>query len=67
MASSSSAKRAMAWPTVSVPLAWEEIERAVAERRGDLLAFGPGEALERLERVGDLFEPVLTLEQTLPE
>ena len=58
--------RAMAWPTVSAPIAWEEVERATAERRSDLLTFGPREVLDRLERLGDPFESVLTLKQTLP-
>jgi bifunctional non-homologous end joining protein LigD len=58
--------RAMTWPTVSTPLGWDEVERAAAERRSDLLAFGPREALDRLESLGDRFEPVLTLEQALP-
>ena len=58
--------RAMAWPTVSTPVTWAEVERAAAEGRGDLLAFGPRDALERLKRSGDLFGPVLTLRQELP-
>jgi bifunctional non-homologous end joining protein LigD len=58
--------RAMTWPTVSVPLGWDEVERAAAERRSDLLTVGPREALDRLESLGDLFEPVLSLRQTLP-
>ena len=58
--------RAMKWPTVSAPLTWDEVERALVERRPELVVFGPREALDRLERLGELFEPVLTLKQTLP-
>ena len=58
--------RAMTWPTASAPVGWDEVEQAAAEARSDLLAFGPREALDRLDRLGDLFEPVLTLKQTLP-
>jgi bifunctional non-homologous end joining protein LigD len=58
--------RAMRWPTVATPVAWDEVERAVGEGRGELLVFEPREVLDRLERVGDLFEPVLTLTQTVP-
>jgi bifunctional non-homologous end joining protein LigD len=52
--------RATRLPTVSTPLAWDEVERRKP------LAFGPGEVLERVERLGDLFAPVLELEQPLP-
>ena len=58
--------RAMPFPTVSTPLTWDEVERAVDERRPDTLAFGPEEVLERVDRCGDLFRPVLELAQTLP-
>jgi len=39
---------------VSTPLRWEELDEAVEPRR-----FGMSEALARVERHGDLFEPVL--------
>ena len=47
-------------PTVSMPVAWEELD----EPGG--LAFEWKDALERVERDGDLFAPVLTLKQALP-
>jgi bifunctional non-homologous end joining protein LigD len=50
-------------PTVSTPLAWEELEAA---RSADDLVFSPADALERLERDGDLFAPVLSEVQALP-
>jgi hypothetical protein len=43
-----------------VPLAWEELDDPSA------LAFEWEGALERVERDGDLFAPVLTLKQRLP-
>jgi bifunctional non-homologous end joining protein LigD len=58
--------RAEGWPTVSAPVTWEEVERAAAERRDDSLVFEPRAVLERLERLGDLFQPVLELDQRLP-
>jgi bifunctional non-homologous end joining protein LigD len=58
--------RAEGWPTVSAPVAWDEIERAVAEGREDLLVFEPASALDRIERNGDLSRPVLDLDQRLP-
>jgi bifunctional non-homologous end joining protein LigD len=56
--------RAMDRPTVSTPLAWEEVEQ-IAES-GEPLSFTAPEVLERVERHGDLFAPVQTLEQPLP-
>ena len=47
--------RAAPWPTVSTPVSWEEVERAAAERRPELLTFLAEDVLRRVERVGDLF------------
>jgi bifunctional non-homologous end joining protein LigD len=58
--------RAEGWPTVSAPVTWEEVEGAAGEGGAVSLVFEPGAALERLERHGDLFGPVLDLEQRLP-
>jgi bifunctional non-homologous end joining protein LigD len=46
-------------PYVSMPMRWSEIETQKT------LYFEPEEALRRVERVGDLFEPVLKLRQHL--
>jgi bifunctional non-homologous end joining protein LigD len=59
--------RARERPTVSTPLAWEEVERVAESGEGSSLVFEAGEVLERVERHGDLFAPVLELEQELPE
>lgn len=56
--------RARQRPTVSTPLAWEEVEEMAD---GTPLAFTTDEVLERVEEHGDLFEPVLEVEQSLPE
>jgi bifunctional non-homologous end joining protein LigD len=45
---------------VSTPLRWDELTQDVTPRR-----FGMKEALERVERHGDLFEPVLAGGQAL--
>ncbi len=58
--------RAAGWPTVSAPVTWEEVERAAADARAELLVFEPAATLERVDRLGDLFEDVLLLEQRLP-
>jgi bifunctional non-homologous end joining protein LigD len=55
--------RARERPTVSTPLAWDEVEAADA----DALVFEAGDVLERVEERGDLFAPVVELEQRLPE
>jgi bifunctional non-homologous end joining protein LigD len=53
-------------PFISMPLTWREISRASTSKNRDALYFTPAEALRRVKKVGDLFAPVLTLEQTLP-
>jgi bifunctional non-homologous end joining protein LigD len=58
--------RARERPTVSTPLAWEEVEAAVEAGDASGLVFEAGEVVERVERLGDLFAPTLTLRQTLP-
>jgi bifunctional non-homologous end joining protein LigD len=55
--------RARERPTVSTPLAWDEVEKGDA----DALVFEADDVLARVEEHGDLFEPVATLEQRLPE
>lgn len=49
--------RALERPTVSTPVGWDEVEKG-AGRKLDLLAFSPGDVLARVERLGDLFEPL---------
>jgi bifunctional non-homologous end joining protein LigD len=58
--------RAKRRPTVSTPLAWEEVEQAVDSGDGSLLVFEMAEALDRVAEHGDLFAPVLTMRQALP-
>ena len=53
-------------PFVSMPITWDELSRAVKRRTDKGLFFTPAAAVKRIERLGDLFEPVLTLEQELP-
>jgi bifunctional non-homologous end joining protein LigD len=59
--------RARERPWVSTPVAWDELERAAEKRDGSGLRFEWDVLLERVERRGDLFAPVLTLEQRLPD
>src|SRR4051794_14076380 len=57
--------RAKQRPTVSTPLAWDEVEAALDSGAADALVFEMGDVLERVRERGDLFEPVLTLRQEL--
>jgi bifunctional non-homologous end joining protein LigD len=59
--------RARSRPTVSTPVEWDELERALRKGDPDVLAFEPADVLKRVARKGDLFEPVLKLRQRLPE
>jgi bifunctional non-homologous end joining protein LigD len=59
--------RARARPTVSTPVAWDEVEACLEAGDPSLLVFGSGEVLKRINSHGDLFEPVLKLKQRLPE
>jgi bifunctional non-homologous end joining protein LigD len=52
--------RARERPTVSTPLAWEELEDP------EVLVFEAADVLERVDEHGDLFAPVLELQQELP-
>lgn len=58
--------RARERPTVSTPVAWPEVEAALRRKDKSLLTFDAEQVLARVDRQGDLFEPVLTLKQTLP-
>lgn len=55
--------RARPTPTVSTPITWDEVE---AGSQGGELTFDAAAVLERVERHGDMFEPTLTTQQSLP-
>jgi len=59
--------RARERPTVSTPVKWEEVEHALKKKDASLLVFEAGKVIERVEKMGDLFEPVLKLKQKLPQ
>lgn len=58
--------RARERPTCSTPVTWEEVEQAAESGKGDHLVFETKDVLKRLDDHGDLFAPVLELEQDLP-
>jgi bifunctional non-homologous end joining protein LigD len=55
--------RAREHPTVSTPVTWNEVEDAVD---GTDLTFETADVLDRVDDLGDLFEPAATLQQELP-
>jgi bifunctional non-homologous end joining protein LigD len=59
--------RAREHPTVSTPVTWEDVERAFKKKDASRLVFEAPQVVSRFEKVGDLFEPVLTLKQRLPD
>ena len=59
--------RAKERPTVSTPLEWREISAACRSGDPAKLTFEAPGVLARVERKGDLFEPVLKTKQKLPE
>jgi bifunctional non-homologous end joining protein LigD len=59
--------RAREHPTVSTPVTWDEVEHAAEHDDASALVFEADDVLKRIERDGDLFAPVLELQQTLPD
>ena len=59
--------RAREHPTVSTPITWEDVERAFKKKEAGLLVFESSQVISRVEKIGDLFAPVITLKQRLPD
>jgi bifunctional non-homologous end joining protein LigD len=59
--------RAKEEPTVSTPVTWEEVANCLKKKKADLLRFRCDKTLSRVEKMGDLFEPVENLKQKLPK
>ncbi len=59
--------RAREHPTVSTPVTWDEVERALKKKDANLLVFEAKKVIERVDKLGDLFAPVLALKQRLPD
>jgi bifunctional non-homologous end joining protein LigD len=59
--------RARERPTVSTPITWEEVEQTLRKKDAQRLVFEATDVLKRVEKIGDLFEPVLKLKQKLPQ
>jgi bifunctional non-homologous end joining protein LigD len=59
--------RAKERPTASTPVEWGEVAGALEREDPEALSFEAAEVIERIEKCGDLFAPVLELSQELPE
>jgi bifunctional non-homologous end joining protein LigD len=59
--------RARVRPTVSTPVRWDEVEHCLEAADVSVLVFDSNAVLQRVAQHGDLFEPLLTLEQKLPQ
>lgn len=54
-------------PFVAMPVTWDEIKKTVQTGSSAAIYFEPDAALKRLKKVGDIFAPILNLEQQLPK
>ena len=59
--------RAQERPTASTPLEWEEVEAAAESGDADALVFTVEDLLARIAAKGDLFAPLLSQKQGLPD
>ena len=51
--------RAMTWPTVSMPVTWDEVEECANGHRPEVLTFVAHDVERRLNRYGDVFAPLI--------
>ncbi|MCU1271304.1 MAG: primase-like protein [Acidobacteriaceae bacterium] len=61
------ALRARERPTVSTPVTWDEVANTLKKKDASLLVFESQQVLDRVEKMGDVFAPLLTLKQKLPK
>jgi bifunctional non-homologous end joining protein LigD len=59
--------RARERPTVSTPVMWDEVEQCLKKKDAGLLVFEAAQTIKRVEKMGDLFAPLLKLKQRLPD
>jgi len=59
--------RAKEEPTVSTPVTWQEVETTLKKKDAKRLVFRCEKTLQRVEKMGDLFEEVETRKQKLPK
>jgi bifunctional non-homologous end joining protein LigD len=58
--------RAKEHPTVSTPVSWDEVATALKKKKASLLVFEADAVPKRVQKLGDIFAPVLLLKQKLP-
>jgi bifunctional non-homologous end joining protein LigD len=58
--------RAREHPTVSTPVGWDEVRACLDAGDASLLEFDTEQVLGRVEQLGDLFAPALSVRQSLP-
>jgi len=58
--------RAREMPTVSTPLQWKELEEVHRTGHIEKLIFQAPDVIKRVEKLGDIFAPVLKIKQHLP-
>ncbi len=59
--------RAREEPTVSTPVTWDEVENCLKKKNADLLKFRSQQVVARVDKMGDVFEPIEALKQKLPK
>src|SRR5213075_1031740 len=59
--------RAKEEPTVSTTVTWKEVENCLKKKKAELLKFRSDQVLVRVDKLGDLFEPVEKLKQKPPK
>jgi bifunctional non-homologous end joining protein LigD len=59
--------RAKEKPTASTPVSWDEVAKCLKKKDPGLLVFESSKVIDRAEKLGDLYEPVLNLKQKLPK
>jgi bifunctional non-homologous end joining protein LigD len=59
--------RARKHPTVSTPVSWDEVEKCLKAKDPEVLVFDSDQVLKRVDKLGDLFEPVVKKKQKLPK
>jgi bifunctional non-homologous end joining protein LigD len=52
--------RARPEPTVSTPVSWQEVDKCAKSANADALRFDSDDVLRRVEKFGDLMEPLVT-------
>jgi bifunctional non-homologous end joining protein LigD len=57
--------RAKEEPTVSTPVTWNEVENCFKKKNAEVLKFRCDQVLTRVEKMGDLFDPIEKLKQKL--